>query len=683
MSSYPRLAARTQGFTLGRPRSFAVHAGRVLFLRSRGGEDPVTCLWVLDGDGERLVADPLLLAGGDGELPAEERARRERARERAGGITAYAADRELSVTAFALSGQLGVAHVDGAASLVPTPAPVADPRPSPDGTMVGYATEGRLVVADLDGSVVAEVRGPEGTTCGLADFIASEELGRFRGWWWSPDSTQVLAAVVDERPVQVWYVADPANPERPATEHRYPAAGTPNARVSLLLAGLDGAAAPVTGWDTEAFPYLVSVSWTEHGPALLHVSSRDQRLRQVLALDGTEARVVHEERSATFLDVVAGVPAWLPGGQLLHTVEASDVRRLAVDGVAVSPPEVHVAAVRGVDPDGDVAFVGTSADDPTSRHVYAWNARECPRLTDEPGVYDLVTGGDTQVGLSSSMDHDGVAAEMWVAGETTTITSYAAAPPFVPSVRFVAEGDVHVSIVLPTGHVPGTRLPVLLDPYGGPHHGENLRARNIWLEPQWFADQGFAVVVCDGPGTPGRNLPWEKQIRGDLATHALAGQVDALGVAAAAEPDLDTGRVGIRGWSFGGYLAALAVLRRPDVFHAAVAGAPVTDWRLYDTAYTERYLGTDPSGADAEAYERSSLLPLAAGLERPLLLVHGLADDNVVSAHTLRLSTALLASGKPHDVLPLTGATHMTGATVAENLLLLQAEWLRRHLLTP
>ena len=143
--------------------------------------------------------------------------------------------------------------------------------------------------------------------------------------------------------------------------------------------------------------------------------------------------------------------------------------------------------------------------------------------------------------------------------------------------------------------------------------------------------------------------------------------------------DLDLTRVAIRGWSFGGYLAALAVLRRPDVFHAAVAGAPVTDWRLYDTCYTERYLGHPDEQPDV--YDSSSLFADAAKLDRPLLLIHGLADDNVVAAHTLRLSSALLAAGRPHSVLPLSGVTHMTPQeVVAENLLLLQVEFLKRSL---
>jgi dipeptidyl-peptidase-4 len=206
-----------------------------------------------------------------------------------------------------------------------------------------------------------------------------------------------------------------------------------------------------------------------------------------------------------------------------------------------------------------------------------------------------------------------------------------------------------------------------------------LRSYNGFLTSQWFADQGFAVVVADGRGTPGRGSEWERSVWHDLATTALDDQVSALRAAAEEHPEIDLTRVAIRGWSFGGYLAALAVLRRPDVFHAAVAGAPVTEWRLYDTHYTERYLG-NPT-VDDTPYGTSSLLPMADDLTRPLLLVHGLADDNVVAAHTLQLSSALLAAGKPHEVLPLVGVTHMTPQeVVAEHLLLHQLDFLRRSL---
>ena len=229
----------------------------------------------------------------------------------------------------------------------------------------------------------------------------------------------------------------------------------------------------------------------------------------------------------------------------------------------------------------------------------------------------------------------------------------------------------------PEGHDGHSPLPVLMDPYGGPHFQRVMQNRARWNESQWLADQGFAVIVADGRGTPGRGLGWARAVSRDLAGPVLEDQVDALHGVAALHQFLDLTRVAIRGWSFGGYLAALAVLRRPDVFHVAVAGAPVTEWRLYDTHYTERYLGVDPDGTDREAYDRSSVLPEAAELSRPLLIIHGLADDNVVVANTLQLSQRLTEAGRLHSVLPLSGITHMTPQeTVAEHLVTVQ---LRLH----
>ncbi|MCY4194228.1 MAG: S9 family peptidase, partial [bacterium] len=259
------------------------------------------------------------------------------------------------------------------------------------------------------------------------------------------------------------------------------------------------------------------------------------------------------------------------------------------------------------------------------------------------------------------------------------IASAAAAPPLSPRPRFCVVGsrELRAAVVFPSDDsgADGDSLPVLLDPYGGPHAQRVLNARSPFLVSQWFADQGFAVVVTDGRGTPGRGPAWERAVAGDLAHPVLEDQIDALDALAEQHPRLDLSRVAVRGWSFGGYLAALAVLARPDRFHTAIAGAPVTDWRLYDTHYTERYLGRPDR--NPEAYTRTSLLELAGGLSRPLLLICGLADDNVFAAHTLRLSQALFEAGRPHQVLPLPGVTHMTPQEqVAENLLLLQRAFL-------
>lgn len=220
----------------------------------------------------------------------------------------------------------------------------------------------------------------------------------------------------------------------------------------------------------------------------------------------------------------------------------------------------------------------------------------------------------------------------------------------------------------------------MLRPYGGPHGAQVLNGALTYAEDQWFADQGFVVVVADNRGTPGRGPAWDHSIYQDFVTPVIEDQVAAVQAVAALYPDdVDASRVGITGWSFGGYLSALAVLERPDVFHAAVAGAPVTEWKWYDTAYTERYLGHPDKYP--EIYEQTSLMDRAAGLSRPLMLVHGLADDNVVAAHTLALSGELLAHKHAHTVLPLSGVTHMTPQEiVSENLMLLAVEFFNENL---
>ena len=733
--SFPRQHARTRGFSLGEPRGFTVSAdgGRIAFLRSLAGDDPVNRLWLLDlegGGGERLVADPVALLGGDPEdVPPAERARRERSREWAGGIVAYATDRELRVATFALGGRLfaadlegsgepqgpegsgepqGGAPVDrapvdreGAAATggdpgsrvreLPAAGPVLDPRPDPTGRRVAYVTGGELHAAWLDssgGRRLAADDDPE-VTWGLAEFIAAEEMGRNRGYWWAPDGERLAVARVDTRGVQRFHLTDPANPMVAPVTLRYPAAGTDNAEVRLFVLDLDGRQVEIA-WDRAALPYLVEVAWPADGPLTLLVQSRDQTATRVLEADpdtGATATLAAASDPA-WLEIVPGIPAWLDRGHLVGTVDdpACDTRRLTIGGEPVTPPGLQVLEV--LDAGGDEALL-RCAEDPAELHVWRLRAAAgspvaLERLTATAGVHRATGAGGTLVLASATLDHDGTLTTVQRRDRpVATIASLAETPVLRPRVRLLRAGarSLRSALLLPT-QPSGDPLPVLLDPYGGPHAARVLRGRAPYLVSQWFADQGFAVLVTDGRGTPGRGPAWERAVHLDLATPVLEDQVDALHAVAADHPELDLGRVAIRGWSFGGYLAALAVLRRPDVFHAAVAGAPVTDWRLYDTHYTERYLG-DPL-TDAEPYRRSSLLADAAALNRPLLLVHGLADDNVVVAHTLRLSSLLLAAGRPHSVLPLSGVTHMTPQeVVAENLLLFQLAFLRAALGLP
>ncbi|MGW1543883.1 prolyl oligopeptidase family serine peptidase [Streptomyces sp. NPDC002309] len=699
--SFPRRHARTQRFTLGAPRSFTVapDGSRVAFLRSRSGTDRANALWVLDpaDSTERLAADPRALLGGAAEdLSPEERARRERSREGGAGIVGYATDAAVELASFALSGRLFTAELRaGTARELISPAPVIDPRPSPDGRHVAYVARGGLRVTGAEGEGDRALAEPEAESVsyGLAEFIAAEEMGRSRGFWWAPESDRLLVARVDDTPVRRWWISDPAQPERDPQHVPYPAAGTANAEVRLFVFDLDGARAEVL-WDRARYPYLARVHWSAAGAPLILVQARDQRSQLYLAVDpdtGT-TRMVHADEDPIWLDLFPGVPCWSPSGQLVRIADEGGARVLAVGERPLTGAQLHLRAVLDVGADDVLVSVsaGADAESPETGEVHVCRVSELgvERLSQEPGVHSATRAGDLTVLVSATPDRPGATVRVLREGkQVATVPSYAEDPGMSPRVTLTVGGarKIPCAVLMPQDYQGDTSLPVLLDPYGGPHGPRVVAAHNAHLTSQWFADQGFAVVVVDGRGTPGHSPAWEKAVRDDF-TVSLDDQVEALQDLARRYP-LDLTRVAIRGWSYGGWLAALAVLRRPDVFHAGIAGAPVTDWRLYDTHYTERYLG-DPAESP-RAYANSSLitddgLSAAAEPHRPLMVVHGLADDNVVVAHALRLSSALLAAGRPHEVLPLSGVTHMTPQEqVAENLLLLQVDFLKRSLGLP
>ncbi|MFB6988539.1 prolyl oligopeptidase family serine peptidase [Streptomyces sp. NPDC056304] len=700
--SFPRQHARTMRFTLGAPRAFTVSPDgeRVIFLRSGSGTDRTGRLWVLDlPEGgtpeERVVADPERLLGGSAErLSPQERARRERSREGSSGIVGYAVDAAAELAAFALSGKVYVAELRaGTARALPVPGPVIDPRPSPDGRLVAYVAKGalRVVGAGGDGDrALAEPEAPN-VSYGLAEFIAAEEMQRSRGFWWSPKSDRLLVARVDDSPVRRWWIADPAHPDRKPAEVAYPAAGTPNAEVRLFVMGLDGTRTEVV-WDRTCYPYLAQVHWSSAGAPLILVQARDQRSQLFLAVDpetGT-TRTVHVDEDPVWLEIFPGVPAWAPDGRLVRIADEGGARVLAVGDRLLTGAQLQLQAVLDIG-DSDVlvsASAGEEAAEPEigESHVYRVNELGIERVSEGAGVHSAVRAGAVTVLVSHSLERPGARAEVLRDGKRiATVASFAEEPVLSARVRLTEGGARRIpcAVLLPDGYKESDGpLPVLMDPYGGPHGRRVLAAHNPHLTSQWFADQGFAVVVADGRGAPGRSPAWEKAVKNNLVL-TVDDQIEALHALAGRFP-LDLGKVAIRGWSFGGYLAALAVLRRPDVFHAAVVGAPVTDQRLYDTHYTERYLG-DPA-KQPEVYAHNSVLTdeglsEAADEARPMMIIHGLADDNVVVAHALRLSSALLSAGRPHEVLPLSGVTHMTPQEqVAENLLLLQVDFLKRSL---
>lgn len=704
IDTFPRQNARTRRFTCGAPRNFSIAADGsvVLFLRSASGDDPVNSLWALDtasGD-ERIIVDPRDLGANDGALTAAEQARRERAREAGGGIVTYHATPDASKVCFVLAGRLYVAvTATGETAELSTPGNAFDPQFDASADRVAYVsgTTLRLTGPSGDALLIGDDRSdapdPDGLiSWGSAEFVAAEEMGRGRGFWWSSDARRLLVARVDSNPIEEWHIAAPVDPAESPRSIRYPQAGTANAIVDLAIIGLDGSRLDVDWRSIEGkenpedqenkYEYLASAAWGSRDKPWLVVQTRDQRTLAVLEVDPETGHTteVHSQTNDAWVELMSGVPRW-SGNRLITMMLVDDTVSLALDGKPFTPAGLQVRRLLQSSSD-DVVVAG--GFDATEIQLFRIGFDgEVTALTEEPGIHSGVVSRSGAVIISATMDTPGSTATFRPVGDGDhhVIASNREEPVLTPKASFhtATERSINTAVLLPQGEHAAGSLPVLLDPYGGPHALRVQKAQSAMYASQWFADQGFAVIVTDGRGTPGRGPAWEREVLGDLAAPVLDDQIDVLHELAGEYPQFDLNRVGIRGWSFGGYLAALAVLRRPDVFHAAIAGAPVTEWRLYDTHYTERYLG-HPS-TDAEAYDRSSLLPLAPLLERPLLMIHGLADDNVVAAHTLQLSRALLESGRAHQVLPLSGVTHMTPQEeVAENLLLLQVEFLRESL---
>lgn len=686
---FPRQFARTRRFSLGAVRhvTLAPDGTRVLFLRTGGGSDPVSRLWVQERGGERLLADPRTLATASRAPTPEEEARRERARELSTGVTTYAVDERAELAVFPLGGDLwAVRTTEGEPFAVPAAGAVTDPRPSPDGRWIAYVTGGALHVVGADGSGGRRLSAP-GTpevTHGLTDHVSAESMGRTRGHWWAPDSSALLVARVDTGAVRRRYLCDPARPESPPRVQRYPAAGTANADVSLHVLRLDGRPGTEVLWDRAEFEYVVEAGWDAHGP-LATVQSRDQRTLRTLAADPSDGstRVLAQQQDEHWVEIMPGAYRRTASGALVTPHESGRTRGLAVGGDVVTPPGLQVSEVLGTDGER-VLFSG--CEDPTEQHVWTWSPGSgCERVTGRPGVHTAVARGGTTVitGLTEEGQRVRVLGEHAPAETIASLTEEPSVRPR-PQLLTLGERRLRSALFLPSWYVPGdgaaSPLPVLLDPYSGPGLRLAVRART-WSAcvAQWFAEQGYAVLVTDGRGTPGRGPEWEKDIWGDQFTPVVEDQIDALHAAAADRPFLDLGRVGIRGWSFGGALAAAAVLRRPDVFHAAVAGAPSIDPRLYDTHWKERFLGHPER--HPENYDRCTLTRDAHLLRRPLLLVHGTTDDNVAFAHTLRMSAALLAAGREHAVLPLSGQSHIVSdEVVAERQLTTQLTFLDKAL---
>jgi dipeptidyl-peptidase 4 len=694
----PALSAyvETRNFRLGQPvQPRATPDGRtVLFLQS-GPRSDVRDLLALDvATGQtRVLASAESLATGAAVISREEAAERERRRLTAKGIAGYLLVEGGATALVPLSGKLYA--VDVATGHVRTlgGSGQIDPQPSPDGKWIASVIGGEVNVQSLAGGAPKAIT--TGATAlvthGLAEFIAEEELDRFEGLWWSPDSSQVAFEEADATGVEPFTLVDVAHPEARPEPSPYPRPGKVNVEVRLAIVAASGGPTHFVHWDHQGFPYLARVHWPAkptNSPLLLEVLSRDQRCLQLLRADtrtGATSMIL-EETDAAWVNLSDDF-RWLPDGSgFLWSSERSGQRRLELHDATghlvrvLTTPELGLRRVVTLEVrDGHAtAAILEASSDPTEQALY--------RLSLTDGVLHPLAKGPSVFSASASGDGQRliVREERLEASPQTTlrrsadgeklavIPSRAESPPTL-SVKLYAlptsAGTLHAALIFPRRPSPGP-LPVIDWVYGGPHAVTVQRSAQLYVLGQWLADQGFIVAKIDNRGTPDRGRDFERIIQGSFAKVPLRDQIlglDALAtVQADSEPGLDLARVGIIGASFGGYMAALAVLRAPERFRAAVAIAPVVDWLDYDTAYTERYLGLPQE--NATGYTESSLLTGAEALKRPLLLIHGTADDNVHFGGTLRLTSALMKAGIPPTLLAVPGATHLFADQTTQRL---------------
>jgi dipeptidyl-peptidase 4 len=677
--------AQTRAWQLGRPASIRVtpDGGTVLFLRAlpRNPELRLFAFDVKTAQVRELVTPEQLLGGAGEQLSPEEAARRERMRVTSRGFTSYDLAHDGKLLMVTISGRAFVLPVSGGtARQIAGPGPkgesIFDPRLSPDGKKLGFVRGGELWVAPVAGGSERQIT--QGATPlvthAQAEFVAQEELRRYTGWWWSADSQKVVWEEADSTGVEKLWIGDPAHPEKPIDPTPYPRPGKANAATRFGITSADGGPTTWIELDRKKWEYVARVDWQPQAPLTIELLTRDQKDLALVAVDegNGKTRELLREHDDAWVEAARDY-RWIANGTaFLWSSESGGEWQLQLrkrDGGlvrALTPIDFGYAGLVHVNERAGVAVVEHSPN-PLELQLeeVPLGGGTARAVTRGPDRHNGAFARDSDVWVRATMAADGAERHEVLRGAGPVIGELPAINepyPFRPNVQVRKVGPApgfFTSVVKPRDFDGKRKHPVWLQVYGGPTTPAVLPFAPRYLIDQWIADHGYLVVRIDNRGTSGRGHAWERAILGRFAEVPLEDQVAALEALAKLEPSLDLTRVGVFGHSFGGFMSALAVERRPDVFHAAVASAPVVDWMNYDTAYTERYLGIPPPAGSADDYARNGLLAYAPGLSRPLLIIHGTADDNVHFSESLLLADTLFHAGKKFDFLPLAGITHI------------------------
>lgn len=683
---------------------FAPDGKTITFIRPKAEDYLQLDLWARDvaTGAERVLVDSRALTGGQAEdLSETEKARRERQRIVEKGVVDYQWSAKGDLILAPIAGDLFVADpaTGTARRLTKTPADEVDARISPRSGFVAFVRDQNLWRLDPQTGTEEQLTedGGGAISNGLAEFVAQEELDRFTGYWIAPDDRRIVYARVDESAVALISRADIGADGAKIVTQRYPRPGDANAAVSLFVLDLAGKSrVPVDlgvglppGGGDQAGYYVARVHWAPDSSFfLVERLTRDQKRLDILKVDaatGQTTRILTETDNAWInlgddLRFLRGEKAFVRGSEsdgfrhlYVYDFSGKLLRRLT-EGAYV------VQNLAGIDEAKGLVFFTANRDDPRETRLYS--ARLKPRgkiaspvpITREAGSWGVTLAPDSAsfIGTFSSTEQppqiglyrmDGSRIG-WVAENALNAAHPWSAfarryPPAEYGTLKAADGitDLWYELRKPVGFDPAKKYPAIVLVYGGPHV---QTVRNAWgrTAERLFLEAGYVTFRVDNRGSDNRGKRFEAALARAMAGVEVKDQYSGLDWLKA-QNFVDATRIGVTGWSYGGYMSLMLMMQEPGRFAAGLAGAPVTDWSLYDTAYTERYMSTPQD--NAAGYAAGNVLTYAARLNRPLMIVHGLADDNVIFDHTTKLITALQRQARPFEIMVYPGEKHRLG----------------------
>ncbi len=673
---------------------------RVTYLLGRPDDKDRLDLWeyTLHDSGSRILVDSTLLAPRRERLSDEEVARRERQRTAAlSGILEYSFAPSGRAVLFPLDGRLYYydltkSGADALLRISEAAGFVTDASISPDGAHVAFVRDQNLHCHDLGSHTEKPLTRDGGGAIknGMAEFVAQEEMGRSTGYWWAPDGRHIAFVRVDETPVQETQRFEIAADNVATFAQRYPAAGGANVVVRLDVVEVSTGARVTIDLGPDPDVYLARVDWLPDGRTVaIQRQSRNQRRLDLLFADvGSGAsRVVLTETSTTWIELNDELSfltrskefVWASSRDgfvhlYLYDDEGRLLRRLTAGSWSVD--DFRERAIKAIDEERRLIYFTATAAGPLERHLFrasldGGRAERIERISREPGVHGITMAPDasfyvdhftstTQPPQVSLHDPDGNLVAYLL--ENALDEHHPDAPYLADNavsefgtLEAVDGQRLHYRLFKPARFDPAQRYPAIVEVYGGPGVQRVIDAWAGGSFTQILTRAGYVVFQLDNRGSAFRGTAFQAPIHGKLGDIEVTDQVSGA-TWLASQPYVDPARLGVWGWSYGGYLTLMLMFKAPQLFRAGVAGAPVTDWTLYDTHYTERYLGRPQD--NAAGYAASAVLPYANQLQGRLLVIHGMADDNVLFLHSTKLFRRLQDLGKLFDVMVYPGAKH-------------------------